>query len=158
MNIYSTNTGVYASIIWSPYYDKYINKLEAVQRRIACLVCNEYGLVSVTNLLRNLSWPTLQQRSTCNRGIMPYKILNKQVDIPIVPTILRPNISLTRGNNRRFIQLQCHLNCYRNSFFPDVIRIWNSLPQQLIDSSNVDLFRDSIYKHYNCKNQIGNYK
>ena len=123
----------YASIIWSPYYDKYINKLEAVQCRMTHFVCNEYGLVSVTNLLRNLSWPTLQQRRTCNRGIMLYKILNKQVEIPIVPTILRPSISLTRGNNRRFIQLQCHLNCYSNSFLPDAIRIWNSLPQQLID-------------------------
>ena len=141
----------YASIIWSPYYDKYINKLEAVQRRMARFVCNEYGFVSVTKLLENLSWPTLQQRRTCNRGIMLYKILNKQVEIPILPTIFKPNTVSTRGNNSRFIQLQCHLNCYRNSFFPDAIRIWNSLPQQLIDCSNTDLFRDGIYKYYNSK-------
>ena len=88
---------------WSPYYDKYVNKLEAVQRRMARFVCNEYGSVSVTNLLKNLSWPTLQQRRICNRGIMLYKILNKQVEIPITSTIFRPNISSTRGNNRRFI-------------------------------------------------------
>ena len=69
---------------------------------------------------------------------MLYKILNKQVEIPI---IFRTNISSTRGNNRRFVQLQCHLNCYSNS---DAIRIWNSLPQQLIDCSNVELFRDGI--------------
>ena len=135
----------YASIIWSPYYDKYINKLEAVQRRMARFVCNEYGFVSVTKLLENLSWPTLQQRRTCNRGIMLYKILNKQVEIPILPTIFKPNTLSTRGNNSRFIQLQCHLNCYRNSFFPDAIRIWNSLPQQLIDCSNTDLFIGMVF-------------
>ena len=78
---------------------------------------------------------------------MLYKILHKQVEIPIVTTIFRPNISLTRGNNRKFIQLQCHLNCYSNSFL-DAIKIWNSLPQELIDCSNVDSFRDGIYKHY----------
>ena len=50
----------YTLIVWSPYYDKYVNKLEAVQRRMARFVCNEYGSVSVTNLLKNLSWPTLQ--------------------------------------------------------------------------------------------------
>ena len=104
----------YASIIWSPYYNKYVNKLEAVQRRMARFVYNEYGFISVTNLLKNLSWPTLRQRRTCNRGIMLYKILNKQVEIPI---IFRSNNSATRGNNRRFVQLQCHLNCYSNSFF-----------------------------------------
>ena len=86
----------YASIIWSPYYDKYVNKLEAVQRRMARFVCNEYGSVSVTNLLKNLSWPTLQQRRICNRGIMLYRILNKQVEIPITSTIFRPNILSTR--------------------------------------------------------------
>ena len=107
----------YASIIWSPYYNKYVNKLEAVQRRMAHFVCNEYGFVNVSNLLKNLSWPTLQQRRTCNRGIMLYKILNKQVEIPILPIIFRPNISSIRGNNRRFVKLQCHLNCYSNSFF-----------------------------------------
>ena len=90
----------YASIIWSPYYDKHIKKLEAVQQRMACFVCNEYGPVSITRLLENLSWPTLQQRRTCNRGIMLYKILNKQVEIPILPTILRPNTLLTRGSNK----------------------------------------------------------
>ena len=97
----------YASIIWSPYYNKYANKLEAVQRRMARFVYNEY----VTNLLKDLSWPT------CNRGIMLYKILNKQVEIPIISIIFRSNISATKGNNRRFVQLQCHLNCYSNSFF-----------------------------------------
>ena len=138
----------YASIIWSPHYDKHINKLEAVQCRMAHFVYNEYGLVSVTNLLKNLSWTTLRQSRTCNRGIMLYKILHKQVEIPIVPTIFRLSILLTRGNNRRFMQLQCHLNCYSNSFFLDAIKIWNSLPQDLIDCSNIDSFRDNIHKHH----------
>ena len=110
---------------------------------MARLVYNEYGFISVTNLLKNLSWPTLQQRRTYNRGIMLNKILNKQVEIPIIPIIFRSNTSATRGNNRRFIQLQCHLNYYNNSFFPDAIRIWNSLPQQLIDCSNAELFKRS---------------
>ena len=65
---------------------------------MARFVCNEYGLVSVTNVLKKLSWTTLQQRRTCNRGIMLYKILHKQVEIPIVPTIFRPSTSLTRGS------------------------------------------------------------
>ena len=47
----------YASIIWSPYYDK---NIEAVQFRMARFVCNEYDFVSGTNLLKNLSWPTLE--------------------------------------------------------------------------------------------------
>ena len=55
----------YASIIWSPYYNKYVNKLEAVQCHMARFVYNEYDFVSVTNLLKNLSWQTLQQRRTC---------------------------------------------------------------------------------------------
>ena len=37
----------YALIIWSPYYNKYVNKLEAVQHRMAHFVYIEYGFVSV---------------------------------------------------------------------------------------------------------------
>ena len=91
--IYNQSILEYASIIWSPYYVKYIFTLETVQRHVACFVCNEYGFVSVTNLLKNLSWPTLRWRRICNRRIMLYsKILNKHWS---GDPIFRPCISST---------------------------------------------------------------
>ena len=50
-------------------------------------------------------------------------------------------------------------NCdYNNFFIPDVMKIWNSLPQQLIDCFNVELFKDSIHEKFTqqCHAKISN--
>ena len=45
----------YASTIWAPYLQKYILKLESVQRRSTRFVLNDYSrLSSVTNMLQRL--------------------------------------------------------------------------------------------------------
>ena len=48
----------YASVIWDPYY---IDKLELIQRRAARWVLSDYNRTSsVSLMLQQLSWPTLQ--------------------------------------------------------------------------------------------------
>ena len=50
----------YASAIWDPYYNTDINQIEKVQRRAARWVLNNYTQTSsVTDMLAELSWPTL---------------------------------------------------------------------------------------------------
>ena len=44
------------------------------------------------------------------------KLINKEAEIPTDPIMFVPNNSSTRGNNKRSIQLQCHVNCCSNSF------------------------------------------
>jgi len=53
----------YASIVWSPYYTKNINKIE---HRVARFVFNDYDrTTSASELLQRLSWPPLQHRRAC---------------------------------------------------------------------------------------------
>ena len=51
----------YASDVWDPHQTGDIVELEKIQRRAARWVMNDYGrLSSVTSMLNQLSWPTLQ--------------------------------------------------------------------------------------------------
>ena len=51
----------YACSIWDPYTDVNIKTLEGVQRRSACFVCNQFSChESVTSMLNELDWPSLQ--------------------------------------------------------------------------------------------------
>ena len=51
----------YTSNVWHPHYLSDIMKLEKVQQRAVCWVLNDYsGFSSVTLMLNQLSWPTLQ--------------------------------------------------------------------------------------------------
>ena len=53
----------YACSVWDPYTETNIKKLESVQRRAARFVLNRYqNTASVTEMIEQLKWPSLQHR------------------------------------------------------------------------------------------------
>ena len=90
----------YASVIWDPFTESNIRKLEMVQRRSARFVFGDYRTTSsVTNMLNQLQWTSLQERRAQARAIMMYRVVHRLVDIPI--TTLTPASSL-RGHQMKF--------------------------------------------------------
>ena len=74
----------YTSAVWSPYTKENINKIEKVQRRAARWVSNDYSSYSsVTDMLSNLGWQSLENRRTDKRLAMFYKIVYGLVAIPL---------------------------------------------------------------------------
>ena len=66
----------YASAVWSPYTKENISKIEKVKRRAARWVSNDYSpYSSVTDMLSNLGWRSLENRRTDTRLAMFYKIV-----------------------------------------------------------------------------------
>ena len=73
----------YACTVWSPYTRKNIQGLEALQRRAARFVKNDYRFTSsVTAMLQDLEWPTLEERRLAIKATMLFKILNHLVCMP----------------------------------------------------------------------------
>ena len=64
-----------------------------------------------------------------------------------LPYYIQANTRLTRGNNLKFIQPPANTNVYKHSFFPAVIRIWNSLPANIIHVDSVDTFKACLKLH-----------
>ena len=78
----------YASAVWSPYTKENKSKIEKVQRRAARWVSNDYSTYSsVTDMLSNLGWRSLENRRIDARLTMFYKIVYGLVAIPL-PYIL----------------------------------------------------------------------
>ena len=51
----------FASVVWDPCYNVDVDKLEKIQRRAARWVISDYNRTSsVTQILNQLSWPTLR--------------------------------------------------------------------------------------------------
>ena len=110
----------YASSAWSPHSDTLINQLEMVQRRAARFVKNDYSRTSsVTNMLHDLRWDTLQDRRNNTRTTMLYKIKNNLVDVYPDPPLC--DARTHRGHNQPFSQVRARTTIYQNSFFPDTI-------------------------------------
>ena len=89
----------YNSCTWNPHHQSQIHQLEMVQRRAARYVTNRFhNTSSVSDLLQDLNWPTLQQRRLRTRLIFFYKIIHNLV--AIYPTdLLHPQDSRTRHSN-----------------------------------------------------------
>jgi hypothetical protein len=81
----------YASSIWSPSKKDSINKFEAVQRRAARFATGDYQCTSsVTSMLQQLQWHTLQSRRAYAQTVMMYRIVYNLVDIPANTTSTAP--------------------------------------------------------------------
>ena len=98
--------------------------------------------------MNNLSWPLLRQRRDVAKVTMFfYKIINNLISIP--HSHVSVSSAPTRGQNQKFIQFAAKTNTYLFSFFPSAIKLWNSLPDCIINSSNLNNFKLNIDKHFN---------
>jgi hypothetical protein len=72
----------YCSSVWSPHTKDAINKIEIVQRRAARYVTNRYrNTSSVTSMLGDLEWDTLETRRKKIRLTMMYNHTDEQYSI-----------------------------------------------------------------------------
>ena len=69
----------YASIVWASYTKCHIASLEKIQCRATCFVCNNYSRYdSVTNMLKMLKWPSLEQRRKQAKCVVLQNILKRK--------------------------------------------------------------------------------
>ena len=145
----------YASAIADPYLVKDVAKLEAVQRHAARFVTGnprrrydpEMEHVSVTQLLEELKWESLQARRQSARCVLMFKVLR---DVIEVPDSLKPKTShgrslrsATAGNLPHIIAQN---EVYNHSFFPRTVRDWNELPAAAKTAPELEQFKTILAK------------
>ena len=136
----------YASAIWSPYTQRNIDLVEAVQRRSVRFIFNNYSpYASVTEMLERIDFKTLAERRNESKLIYLYKIVNDLVEINTDDILFsRPSIHNTRGHQLRFLLPPTRINSYHYSFFPSAIQQWNNLPKSVINTSSVEHFKSLL--------------
>ena len=134
----------YASSAWDPYTQTEISQLEAVQRRAARFVKGDYRQTSSTSqMLKDLGWPTLQQRRSDTKLLMVYRITQDLIDIPS-DQFFHPLIRGGHGYGHRFQVPFCRTDVFKFSFFPSAIRLWNQLPNNLATAASLEVFRRGL--------------
>ena len=72
----------YASVVWDPFLQRGIDRLEKIHRRAARFVTNNYRReceLTSTQLIDSLDWDSLQERRKTARLCMLYKAIDKDV-------------------------------------------------------------------------------
>ena len=119
----------YASTVLSLHKATDITKLEAVQRRSACWATRVYQRTcSVTQMIKDLNWRTLEQRRIDSRLTLMFKITYDLVAIPATDYLI-PNTRQSRHiHELAYRQMPTLKYYYKFTFFPRTIVHWNALP------------------------------
>ena len=135
----------YSSTVWDTHTSELIKQIESVQRRAARFAMRDYSRYSSpSSMLATLGWDTLELRRKVNRLALMHKIINDQVAIP-AQTFLQPVIRPTRlQNNKAYQRPSGKKDCWVHSYFPQTIKSWNTLPQQLVNIEDNKTFKQEI--------------
>ena len=101
---------------------------------------------SVTKLLQELGWETLQARRKHKRITTLYKMEHNIIDIPLDQYIIH-NTRCSRKHNSQFLQIIHSSNTFGKSFFPTTAKEWNALPSDIISSSSIESFKTKLSKY-----------
>ena len=142
----------YAAPIWDPYTKEKTLQLEKIQRRAARWTTSNYDYrSSVTSMLDQLSWRTLEQRRADARLCLFYKMIHGIVAVPL-PDYVQPTHRVSRYcHSMTFRLIHTNRNYYKYSFFPLAIVQWNALPESVVSLQDLEAFKVAVSKLQHSK-------
>ena len=152
--IYSINqdqrtTVEFASCVWDPHERVDINKIEMVQRRGARFVKHQYhDRSSVTDILEDLKWKSLEKRRKESRLTMMYKLVKQQVAIDPDKHLMKPQKQSRSANTNSYVVPYASSTSRQQSFFPRTIRDWNQLPLSIKKAGSVSAFKAQLATYF----------
>lgn len=123
----------YASTVWSPHLTCDITQLESIQKKAIRFIFGRYDRsFSPSSHAHILSLQTLEHRRKCERVILLHKIVHTPSGIHAPFSFVPANTRVTRQTHRlNIIPFRTHIDCFKFSFFPFTVEIWNNLDGSL---------------------------
>ena len=141
------------------YSDRSRKKIESVQRKAARFCMQDHRQrSSVTKMLAELDWETLEERRMKDRMIMTYRIRNDLVGIDAeryfhtrAENMHVKTRNRTKGNLMHMYPVK---DVYKYSFIPRASREWNQLTTEAKEAKSLEAFK-SIIRQDHISNHRG---
>ena len=135
---------------WNPCMQKDIITLERVQRRATKLV-SAIRELTYPERLQELQLYSLEQRRLRGDLIETFKILNGFERVDQNKFFKIATVTETRGHDLKLFKprLQKSLRWRQDFFSQRVINSWNSLPQYVMQTKNVNSFKNELDNYWN---------
>jgi len=135
---------------WRPHYQKDIDLLEKVQRRATRMI-DGYKTKPYEERLLLLGLTTLETRRLRGDLIETFKIVKGFSKVDSVNFFSFHDSVKTRGHSLKLHKGRFRLDVGKFSFGNRVVEEWNALPQEAVDSTSVNGFKNRIDCHLRYK-------
>lgn len=132
----------YCNSVCNPHLKKDINLMEGVQRRATKLIYKFQNLDYGERLSR-LKLTTLETRRTRGDLIETFKLMNGYTDLnhELFFTLSDSNL---RGHTKKLFKQRVNTNVGKFSFSNRVVNLWNRLPDNVISSNSINMFKNNL--------------
>ena len=136
----------YANAVTYPQTQRDSILLENVQRRATKLVPSIAHLEYVDRL-KSLKLPSLNYRRRRGDMIETFKYTHNIYKVKPSPLPLERN-STTRGHKYKLQKRRANRNTRQKFFTMRVVNDWNSLPEDVVESPNINTFKNRLDRHW----------
>ena len=98
-------------------------------------------VTSVSALVNDLGWESLQSRRLHDRLSMLYRITNGLVEVTEEYHPMPRCQPTSRGHSRQFQRFQPEVDAFKYSFLPRTVPAWNALPHEVVMANSLDQFK-----------------
>lgn len=131
---------------WSPHLKKDINCLETVQRRATKLVPS-IAKYDYETRLKLLNLPSLEKRRLRGDLIETFKIITGRENVKLEDFFELATTDRTlRGHRYKLFVKRCNTTLRQNFFSQRVVNAWNSLPNEVVEATSVNCFKNRLDK------------
>ena len=142
-----------------------ISRLENIQYRAAKVVTGTFHWTSKDKLNNELGWETIQQRADI-LGLNIFHKIHLHETRPLIRNCMQKLDTENKCNVRSkggYMPYERFGDKFKNSFFPHISSLWNSLPKNELCKDLIDFkkftnknFKPPRYKNFSMGNKIGN--
>ena len=115
--------------------------LEKTQYEVALAITGTWKGTNTDKLYEELGWESLHQRRVFRRLTMFYKIYNNLTPTYLKTPLVESNCTYSLRSTRTLTPIPCKTNKYKNSFYPDVVDLWNKLDRSVSNSPTLSMFK-----------------
>ena len=137
----------YCMQAWSPYIRKDVEKLERVQRRASKIIPSIRQL-NYIDRLRKMKLQTLETRAMRADMILVFRIIKEADEDTISKFFEFDRNNRYRGHKYKIVKKHCNTDIRKNFFSFRVVNFWNEMPECIVDSTSLEIFKSKLSKYF----------
>ena len=137
----------YAIIVWGGTFDSDLVKLEKIHVEGMRLITGATARSNIANLYNETGF--IDIKTKCNNAmlIMLYKVKHNKCPPYLTHLLPHENQEIHAYNLRNKVDIikpSTRLECFKRSFFPHSINLWNNLPLNVRSSTTIESFKKCL--------------